>query len=301
MRIELPFSVEYGTPEVVPIGEVIDSLISIRTLIEEGGGNLPHFVDGLAVEQVEIYVRSVSQESPLREVLFVAMFVAFQKNLEKEVPEMIQQLTGTHVPEQFHTLITLAVMIVLFYGVAYVRDVITSLHGDSRIKRQLSALIAELAAMTGKPEEEIRKFLEERYKVQGRAKALANAAIRFFRPSKSQADAPISIGGRRIDSDIISDVPPEYAYDEALDTPTFREFPSVELELHAQDRDRDQTGWAAIPKGISDKRLKMRLLDGVSPNEIWGKNRIKGDIVVKYDRNGVDLRAAEIHLTRVIR
>lgn len=123
MRVDLPFTVEYGTPDVVPIDQVIDSLVSVRALIEEGGASLPRFIDGLTVEQVQVYVRSISQESPLREILFVSIFLAFQDSLTKEVPEMIQDLTGTTVPHQFHTIVTLAVMIVLFYGVAYVKDV----------------------------------------------------------------------------------------------------------------------------------------------------------------------------------
>jgi len=300
MRVDLPFAVEYGTPAVVPIEEIIDSLISVRGLIEEGGANLPYFIDGISVDQVQVYVRSISQESPLKELLLVSFLLAFQKDLEKEVPEMIQQFTGAHVPEQFHTLVTIGVMVVLFYGAAYVKDVVSSLHQNSSVKKQLSSLIAELSVMTGKTEDEIRKFLDDRYKAKGRAKTLASMAVAFFRPSKSQSNAPVKIGGRDIGSDVVKDVPAEYAYEEALAVETSREHRGVELELHAQDRDRDRTGWAAVPRGISDKRLKMRLVDGVSPTEIWGKNHIRGDIVVKYKRTGVDVIPTEIHLSRIL-
>jgi hypothetical protein len=162
MRVELPFSVEYGTPSAVPINEIIDSLISIQALIEESGGNLPHFVEGLSVEQVQVYVQSISQESPLKELFLVSLIVAFQDSLVTDVPEIIKELTGIDVPEKFHTLVTVMVMIVLFYGIGYVKDIVSSLHKDSSIKRQLSALITELAELTGKPEREIQKFLDDR-------------------------------------------------------------------------------------------------------------------------------------------
>jgi len=301
MRVDLPFSVEYGTPDAVPINEVIDSLVSIRGLIEEGGASLPHFVDGLEIEQVQVFVRSISQESPLRELLAVTLFVTFQKNLEKEVPEMIQNLTGLHVPEQFHTIVTLAVVVALFYGAGYVKDVIAATHVNSKVKRQLSLLVSELSSLTGKEEQEIRKFLDDRYKVKGRLETLAGLAVAFFRPSKSQRNAPVMVDGRKIESDIVEDVPAEYAYEEALATEVSREFRGVELELHAQDRDRDQTGWAAVPKGITDKRLRMRLVDGVSTDQLWGKNHVRGDIVVKYKRTGVDSVPTEIHLSRIVR
>lgn len=300
MRVDLPFSVEYETPEAVPIDEVIDSLLAVKALLEEGGANLPHFIDGLAVDQVQVAVRSISQESPLRELLAVTLFVTFQKDLETEVPEMIQHLTGTHIPEQFHTVVTLAVVIAVFYGAGYVKDVISAKVTNSKVKRQFKAAVSEMASITGKKEAEIIKYLDERY-VKGRLETLAATAISFFRPSKSQANAPVTIGDRKFGSDLVKDVPQEYAYDETLTSETFREYRAIELELHAQDRDRGQTGWAAIPAGISDKRLKMRLVDGVNPNQLWGKNQVKGDIIIKYKRTGMDLTPTEIHLTRIVR
>jgi hypothetical protein len=301
MQVDLPFVVEYETPNMVPIDEIIDSLISIKMLLEEGSGNLPHFVRGLSVDQVQVYMRTISQESPLREVLLVSLFLAFQKNLEDEVPEVIQKITGTHVPDQFHTLVTVLVLIAIFYGAAYVKDIVAATHQNSHVRRQLNSLVAELAQITGMAENEIRKFLEERYKTEGRIKVLANAAIGFFRPSKSQSNSPIRIGDRQIDSNLVSDVPVGYAYEESLGTEGAREFHAVDLELHAQDRDKGKTGWAAIPKGISDKRLKMRLVDGVNPGDLWGKNQVKGDIIIKYKRVGLDMVPTEIHLRRVTR
>ena len=49
---------------------------------------LPAFIDGLSVEKLEIKVREIAQESPLREVFAAALLVAFQKQLEAEVPNL---------------------------------------------------------------------------------------------------------------------------------------------------------------------------------------------------------------------
>ena len=108
------------------------------------------------------------------------------------------------------------------------------------------------------------------------------------------------INDREISKDVISDIPANYLYEEVIEAETSRQFPRVELELHAQDKDREASGWAAVPKGISDKRLKMRLVDGVSPNELWGRDQIYGDVIVMYKRVGTDMVPTEIHLTRVL-
>jgi hypothetical protein len=300
VRIEIPFEVKYLTDGPVPIGDIIDSLISAKILIEEGGYNLARIVPGLHVEQVQVNVSSISQESPLRELLLVAFFVATQQDLEKEVPALVELLTGTPVPENFKTLVTLSVLTALFYGAGYVKDMVSTGTTNSRIKRQLEAIIKELAARTGKTEDQIKKFLDEHYKPKPKIKVLAAAAVQFFRPSKSQSNAPIRVNGREIATDVVSDLPASYSYEEVLDAEYSRPFQRVQLELHAQDKDREASGWAAIPRGITDKRLKMRLVDGVVPSELWGRDQVHGDIIIKFKRVGTDMVPTEIHLTRVL-
>jgi hypothetical protein len=299
MRFDVPFEVQYLTEGTVPIEDIIDALISAKIFIEEGGYNLSGLIPGLNIEQVQVNVRSISQESPLREALFAAIYLTVQKDLEREVPALIELVTGTAVPENFKTLATLSVMVALFYGAAYVKDLVASATVNSKIKRQLNALIEDLAKRTGRSEDQIRKFLEDRYRPKGKIKVLAQAAFQFFKPSKSQLNAPIRVNNHDISRDIISDIPEHYSYEEVLDAKTAREFHGVELELHAQDRDREASGWAAIPKGITDKRVRMKLMDGVAPYELWGRNSIRGDIVVTYRRVGTDMVPTEIHLTRI--
>jgi hypothetical protein len=125
VQVDLPFTVEYLTPGVVPLGEVIDSLIALQSLIEEGGSNLPLFVSGLQIEAIRVNVRSIIQESPLREVFLVSLFLAFQKDLEAEIPAMVEHITGQPIPEGFETLVTLSVLIALFYGAGYIKDIVT--------------------------------------------------------------------------------------------------------------------------------------------------------------------------------
>jgi 3D (Asp-Asp-Asp) domain-containing protein len=284
---------------VTPIEDVIASLVAIKLLIEEGGYNLPHFVRGLQVEKVQVNMTRLSQESHLKELLLVGMFLAFQKNLETEVPAMFEKITGTHVPDEFKTILTLSVLIVIFYGVAYVKDLMTAVSTNSKVKGQLDNLIEDLASRTGRTVDEVRAFLDARYKPKGRIKTLAAAAYGFFKPSKTQLNAPIRVNERMIASETVADVPQDYSYEEIMDAETATAFQGVELELHAQDKDREASGWAAIPKGLSDKRIKMRLLDGVTPGQLWGKNHVRGDIIIKYKRTGTDITPIEIHLMRV--
>ena len=300
MQVDIPIKVEYQTPATVPIGDVIDSLIAMRLLLEEGSYNLGHFVPGLTVEKVSINVRSISQESPLREILLVSLFLAFQKQLEAEVPAAIEKLIGIQISDQYDTIITVSALILVFYGAAFAKDLISEAATKSSLREQLDNLVSELADSIGSSPEIVRKKLDERYKPKGRLKVLTTSAVNFFRPSKSQDNAPIVFGERRIEPRLIADVPQEHIYNEATKLEKSRNFHAVALDLHAQDRDKDSSGWAAIPIGISNRRLKMKLVDGVTPDQIWNRNNVKGDITVKYRRVGMDFEPYELHLNRVV-
>lgn len=259
MKVDVPFQVEYLTPDAVPIDEVIDSLIAIRTMLRESTSTIPSYYPAIKVESVQIKVRQISHDSPLRELFLVSLVIAFQEDLTKTLPPLIEEHTGVAIPENLHTLVTVATMIAVYYGIGYVKDLLLQKQLDSPVRKQLSALIKELSGMTGKPEKEIRRVLEERYKPKGKMKELGRQAIRFFMPSKSQGNAPILIDKRKIGPEIVEDVPREFAYDEELETSKSRDFYDVPLEIHAQDRDKSKTGWAALVKGEMEKRVPMKL------------------------------------------
>jgi hypothetical protein len=200
---------------------------------------------------------------------------------------MFELLSGTHVPENFKTIATLSVLIALFYGAAYVKDLVVHVTTDSKNKKQLSAMIKDLSDRTGQTEDQIRKFLDKRYKPKSKLKIIGDAAFKFFKPSKSQPASPIRVNNREISHDLVLDVPQSYTYEQIMDEQSARPFPRVQLELHAQDRGREASGWAAIAHGSGDKRLNMKLVDGVSPDQLWGRDHIQRDIITKDNTNGL--------------
>ena len=80
MRHDTDFAVRYVTEKPVPVRDIIESLRGIETVLNETGKLLPKFVDGLIVEGLEIKVREIAQESPLREIFLLTLIVAFQED-----------------------------------------------------------------------------------------------------------------------------------------------------------------------------------------------------------------------------
>lgn len=300
MEVCVPIHIEYDTPATVPISDVIDSLVSIKMLIEEGGQNIGLIVPGLTVEKININVRSVSQESPLREILFVSLFLVFQKDLEGEVPPLIEKLTGLNIPENAETVVSLSFLLVTFYGLAYAKELLVKLHDNDVLEKKLDDLVNEMANETLVEPGEIRAKLDEKYKTKARMKLLAATAIKFFKTSKNQGNAEIKIGRRRLEPKLISEIPDSYVFEESVNLETVKNFENITLDLHAQDIDKKSSGWAAVPLNISSERIRMKLSNEVSVNQLWNREKITADITVKYRREGLDFEPYELTVTRVI-
>lgn len=299
MQHTTDFSVRYLTDGPVSIRDIIESLQGTDTVLHEMSRLLPSFIDGLQVEKLEIKVREVAQQSPLRELFIVALFLAFQKQLEEEVPNLITDATGIIIPDRFDTIVTVVALIVVFYGIGAVKDLVTGNGKSGAAESQLSSLISELSLATGKTEAAIRDVLSARYGEKTMWRKLANATSRFFAPSKRQDSAPVEVNNRRFDREVIQEVPADYLVEDASESFVSRNFANARLELHAQDKDHAGRGWAAVIKEVSDSRLRLKLMEDVSAEDIWGHDIVNGDVTVIYNRIGSDNVPKEIHLNRV--
>jgi hypothetical protein len=299
MRRESSFTVRYLTDETVPIRDIIESLQGVEAIFFEMAKVIPEMVNGVTVQRIEVKAKEIAQESPLKEIFLVALFLAFQKDLEDEVTGNIESITGLHVPDNWDTIITVLALVLVFYGVGAIKDLVfgTSEGGPSR--KMLDGLIAELATSLGKTPKDIRDKLDQRYRDRTLWKRLANTTSRFFAPSKKQNSAPMEVNGRSIPQETVQDVPAQYVIDHEVDTKPARSFSGVALELHAQDRDHAGRGWAAIPRGLHGERLRLRLMDDVSTTDLWGHNVIRGDVTIIYERAGTEMVPKEIQLHRV--
>jgi hypothetical protein len=235
-----------------------------------------------------------------QELFLVAIFIAFQKDLEKGVPELVEQLTGGDVPESLEQLVTISVLIAAYYGVGYVKDVLVEITKEDRARRMLDALVEDAAARSGSSIDETRAALEKKYSDRKRIKKVAEAAARFFRVSKSQNNAPIDIGHKTLTTEDVAAAPSDYAYDEMNESTIYREHRRVRLDIHAQDRDKGTSGWAAVAEGVSENRIRMTIANEISASELWGVNTIIGNIVVQYKKSAQGYEPTSIQLNEVV-
>lgn len=297
-EIRLPLSIVYETEGVTPVSDIIAALQAANEVSKDVVSLLPSFFDGLKIEASSLNVRSLTQESPLREYFLLALIVAFQDGLKAEVPPMIEDLFNVRISEDYDTLVTVIFMIVVFYGASIAIDGIKKAFTKSLPRAKLDDLINVLAVETGRPAQDIRSIIESRFEKPAATTRLLHQVGQFFLPSQKSKNAPVRFDRDVIPTETVREIPYQKSGDEAKqDFSRYRPQNGVELDLHAQDRDKAATGWAAVAPSISPERLKVRVLDPVKPSDLWQRDRIKADVVVVEKLTANGYQPTEIQIT----
>lgn len=298
-EIRLPLSITYETKGVTPISDVIEALTAVDALTKDAVSVLPSLFPGLHVEKCSLNVRSLTQESPLRELFFISIFLAYQDDLEREVPALLEDFFKVTVSDKYDTLVTVAFLAVVFYGAGLAIDAVKKTFVDSLPRSKFDELAQALALETGKPAAEIRKIIETRFGKPAAARRLVAASKRLFAPSQRDKNAPVVFDRDRVPSEVVREIPYPGDSDQKADFDRYTPLIEVDLELHAQDRDRASTGWAAVARSISGDRLKVRVVEPVQPSDLWGKNEVTADIVLVSKLTSSGYVPSEIQITEL--
>lgn len=246
-EIRLPLSIVYEIDHAPSIGEVIEALKAADAIAADAAALLPSLIDGLVIEKSSLNVHSLT-ESSLKEALFLALLVTYQSDLAEEVPPVIEDLFNISVSDKYDTILTVVFLLVVVYGAGMAIDIAKKAFTDSIPRSKLNELIDLLALETGKSSNDVRKIVDARFHKPAAAKRLVRETMRFFRPSQIGGAAPVSFDRDQIGSDAVAQLPFPKEVENEHDFNRYEPYSSVSLELHAQDKDKSATGWAAVAK-----------------------------------------------------
>lgn len=291
MEATLKHGIVYEVTDDVAVEDLIKSLEANTRLLRETGKLLSEIIPGLEIDSGKVSVVYVSQQSPLREILALSVFVTYQDELEQEVPQLIQALTGEQIPDRYDTLVTVLVMLIAIYGISKAFDLLFPGRQKESLEENESRLLRRAAELTGATIVRVRDALETLFSGRSR-RTLVTASQKIFAPSRNQSDAPIrtTTGEDLISGDAVrlaqsaAGIPFETEEDDLPQS--YSEFyRNVRVILHAMDRDRKRTGWAGHVPSIFDDRIPMHLEKTQDPEKVFGKDEIIGDILLTWEEN----------------
>jgi hypothetical protein len=291
--------VRYEVPSETPLADIAYSILATEAVVRDIVPLLEECMPGVKVETIDLRLREISQHSPLRELFLVTLIVTFQEQLAKEVPVAVEKLFGRSLPDEFDATVTVLTLVIAFYSLDFLYRKVIDPSGSRKIKAQLDGLVRDLADQLRVGEEVIRSALKKRY-TPNHLQRLAGLALKWLNPAKRGGAYRVVVGGRVIDAEVIAEIPSRTDLQLAAPDEISQEIPGVEIELHAQDMDAQKRGWAGVIKGVSEKRLKMELYPTIRPEDIYLRDRIKGDVLLQSrKKDGGQYAPYMFHLMRL--
>lgn len=299
MEIALQHSLLFSTKGDVPVSIVAKNLLANERLIHESLRILGGCVDGLEIRKITVKVAHVSNSSPLKEVFALGVFMAYQKELEAEVPALLQQWFGYATPDGMKTLVTVLVLMTAIYIISASVERLLPGKEIGRLKEEYQDKLAALSKMTGLDKAVIEESLKARMS-EGKLRSLFRKAYEFFSPAKLERDVDIlSENEVAVSRDAIAEIHSEGELTLA-DMKNVYELSDVEVDIHRSDRDYTQSGWIAVIEELSDKRRKLVLSPNLDPAKLYGVTKVRGDVlVVEEATEDGELVTKEYHLIEI--
>jgi len=280
LQITLPHEITYDFDGRASIPEIVASLSAQERLVKEAAHVFAACFHGLEVSELRVALREVQQESPLKELLSLSLVLAFQDDLEHEVPEIVTNLTGVQIPDQYDSLVTVFVMIAAIYGASFIYEKFKKGHAAKSIPNDYDKLINVAGDYINVPADEVRNAVEQ---TLGKSKkqAIARASKDFFLAAKRNGARAIkSSAGFEISKGTIEEFPSDV--DMEGFEPESEEYllEGVVVEFHAHDRDVKTRGWAAVVPDVSERRTRLHIDPTIETEGLFVRSSVKGDVLV---------------------
>ena len=282
-EISLPHEIIYGTERDVEVAIVAKSLLANEVLIKESAKILEGIIDGITVNVTRVRVGEITNGSPLKELMWVGVFFAFQDQLEQEVPKLFTEITGVSVSTEYTALLTVTVMLVAISIIDQASKKFFPGRDTKALKKDYQEKLQVLAELCDKDPAEIDSLVNESLGNNLKNRLIATA-LDFFSPSKTEGSAPIyGTGGHNISGEAVAEVPSDldYLIEEAQE---IYEVKDVVVDIHRADRDSNKAGWRAIINAVGNEKVRMELSPEINPASVYGKTTIRADVIVVQEK-----------------
>ncbi|MCE0778894.1 hypothetical protein [Pseudomonas sp. NMI542_15] len=128
-------------------------------------------------------------------------------------------------------------------------------------------------------------------------KKLAQAAVKIIAPAKKEDGATVVMSQDdklAIPIETVKNTPDAVEFEPfEIDEP----HPDADVEIRATDLDSLSRGWAAIIRGLVDRRVKLVLDEGVDPQSLAGKFKVRADVIVKFRMSAKTKKMEPVSIT----
>lgn len=300
-------SIAYPNAAHPTLTDIANTFIAHEKLVVLLAELLERFLDGVEIKSIKIELERAEVGS-IYEHFLVALFLVFQKDLEKDVPDVIEALTGHRVDGRFDTLVTVLLFVLLFWGARYLGSRVMRKSAPEAptavppaIQGDYNTYVHIAADQLNISPEQLERAVEK--VAQGnKRQTLGRAAADLFRPAKRGSDGRIVAEGiPEVSPAAIAEFPNEAALADLGRDTEIEPYQNVVVEIRATDREKRAQGWAGIleVEGL-ERRVPIILFPTIDMTALAQCRRARVDAMVETKSIGEDERVpVRIHLIAV--
>jgi hypothetical protein len=308
MRQVVRHKVAY-TAESISLTDVIESLQAQQRLLQEGVAVLARAAPDSDLRLVTIRVNAVTSGSLFVD-LALELYHAYQTSIDPTVIRAIEGLTGTDIPSEYESLVSVAALGVTLFIARWAHGAVferkkkehptlrpsPAVHIEGDYNRVITIIADRLSIGTDAIDQAFNDEINPKKRRQ-----LLGRVTDFLRPAKAEPGSSIDVGGvGEIGPETIAEYPNE-ADLAGLEDTTILDLPGTQIEIRATDRDSLKTGWKAkiIDNEDFPARLPMDLYPTVDADKLADHKIVTADLAIEFARErGGTLRPKRIHLIR---
>ena len=290
---EATHKVYYSNRDPVPVADVIDSLIGLDKLMRMTPKAL-EAITGIPIDDIEVFVEHIESGS-----LWEEMLVRFIFKDEEGLNAFIEKARQTVGDGPVRSVLIGAIVMALMYQASqWMADgsggQTTNITANNNVIINLGA--GEVNMTPEAFSAVVRSAVADR-------RELAKATQKVLKPLRRDTEASVSFDDNDVlvvTPDVVKEIPIEVEF--APDT-RVEDMINAELIVCATNRDSLNSGWVVrLPLRFGQKKLKMKLDDGIDPESIGGKAQLVADVKIHYRRSESSKRYLPdyIELVRVV-
>lgn len=262
MEVVVNQQIYYSNKEWVPIGEIADSLLALEELIKSSPEVIEKIFPGIIIERVDVYINELKSDS-IWEDLVVKFIFGSQENFDEQISKVRKKIGMEFLDKHPNILGAIIGAMILGGGIA----IYESMQGGAPEKATIEAnnnIIINIGAGEVEFDTEDLKAI-----IKGAIDnnpAISEAAIKIVKPARRDLEAKIIINqeeGLSINPESIKAMPAERPAQEEIEV--IEDFDHIVLEIRATDLDSTKRGWAAVPRELTDKRVRLQFDPSINP------------------------------------
>jgi hypothetical protein len=281
MQSRLTHSILFDFDGHASVAEVAKSLIAQEQLLKDAISIIEECFPRLKIDRVELLVRSVEQNSPLREVFVAIVVAAYGPELGEEVPDIVKQVLGIDISSRYDGVVSILVLLVVIYGFDWLVRRIFASRDDKKLEDERKRLIEAVAKEMNLNEVQVTEAVNRA--LGKRQKSVIKSAIDIFRPARRLGARKIEVGGgvASVEQDIIKRFPSEAEMAQFEPETDVKLLEGVTILFRAHDLDKNEK-WAATIEEVSPQRKPLHVAPSIDVKKLFDRRQVVGDVLVNY-------------------